>query len=177
MNATVTAVAAQFVNETVSSPTAATSTVGWYVVCIVGISLVLFTLLVCGLPVLGFVGYGIVPLSYAAMWMASLGSVAAGSLFALLQSIAMGGVPLLIVLLCIVAVVTLAVGAFHAVEWLVHMWESGAVHVPTGLVDAWDSATAWVLHLWHSGDGMLGWWNDAVAWVQHLWDSIPVYLK
>lgn len=159
---------AALLDGTAASPTAhGTSTIGWFIVSILGISVALLILFYCGLSVIGFVGYGIAPLSYAAMWMSSIGIVAAGSLFSLLQMIAMGGISVFMVLLCIIALVALAVGALEAIAWLVHLWNSGAIHVPTWLVGSWDSATAWLAHLWDS----------ATAWLAHLWDSIPVHHK
>ena len=56
---------------------------------IIGVTLVLIS--ICLLPVLGFGAAGPVAGSLAASWQASMGTVAAGSTFAFLQSAAMGG--------------------------------------------------------------------------------------
>ncbi|KAG0567126.1 hypothetical protein KC19_7G112400 [Ceratodon purpureus] len=194
-NMTATMAMAALLNETVpalNSPTVhdgAASTIGTFILCILGVSVVLLILLNLGLPLLGFVSTTIVAGSVAASWMASIGIVAAGSLFALLQSIAAGGIPILVVLLCIIAVVAVLVGAFEAIVWLIHyLMSSGSVHdIFAWLGNSWDSTTAWMAHLFHSVD-MLGWWHSILAWllqlwhsltawVPHLWNSIPVHHK
>jgi len=143
------------------------------VLLVVGISLALLILLYSGLWVFGFMDFGIALGSCAAMWMSAIGNVVAGSLYSLLQMIAMGGISVFTVLLYIVPCVVLAVGAYEIIVWLVH---SGAIHAPTWLVDSWDSATAWVLHAWDSVE-IFGWWNSFVAWVHNLWESVTDHHK
>jgi hypothetical protein len=191
-NMTMSSVAtAALLNETVpalNSPAVhgTASTIGLFFLGIAGVSLALLILLRCGLPVLGFVSGGILLGSFAAGWMSFIGVVAAGSLFALLQSIAMGGVSGVMVLLCIFALVSLVVGAFEAIVWLFHALSSSALlHTFSAwLVGYWNSASAWVHHLWSSGAllhtssaWLVGYWNSASAWVHHLWNSIPAHHK
>lgn len=143
---------------------------------ILGVSLVLVILLYAGLPVMGFVSYGIAPLSYAALWMSEIGIVAAGSLFAILQSLAMGGIPLLMVVLCIVVVVTVVVGAFEIIVWVVR---SCAIPATAWLVHSWESSTAWVVHAWGSFEKPVTWlhnlWSSVAASVCHAWDSFHIF--
>lgn len=182
---------AALLNETVpalNSPAVhgTASTIGFFFLGIVGVSLALLILLRCGLPVLGFVSGGILLGSFAAGWMSFIGVVAAGSLFALLQSIAMGGVSGAMLLLCIVALVSLVVGAFEVIVWLIHALSSSALlHTSSAwLVGYWNSGSAWVHHLWSTGAllhtfsaWLVGYWNSAFAWVHHLWNSIPAHHK
>ena len=62
------------------------------VIFFLGIFCIIFGILTwCGLPLIGFGAAGVIAGTFAAMWHASIGNVAAGGVFAILQSIGATG--------------------------------------------------------------------------------------
>lgn len=132
-----------------ASPGGTHHTVLW-ILLILG--LVLLACIPGALQCLGFAARGVVAGSFAALWQSSIAiangvGVVAGSLFAILQSIAMGGFMCAFAWLYVVialAVVAALVSIFARRDGIAAWFEAGFEHVHAFVVHAWKEILQWV---------------------------------
>ena len=182
-----------------ASPASTHHTVLWII-------LFMFLVLVACIPgalqCIGFAAEGVVAGSFAALWQSSIAiangvGVVAGSLFAILQSIAMGGFMCAVAWLYVVialAVVTALVSIFARRDEMVAWFEAGFEHAYAFVVHVWKEILEWVnvgewwakagssstyaalVSLFARRDEMAAWFEagfeHAHAFVVHVWKEI-----
>jgi hypothetical protein len=165
------------------------------------IILILFLVLLACIPgalqCLGFAAQGVVAGSFAALWQSSIAiangvGIVAGSLFAILQSIAMGGFMCAFVWLYVVialAVVAALVFIFARREEMAAWFEAGFEHAHAFVVHVWKEILQWVnVGEWWAKAGaalvsIFAWRHEMAAWfkagfehahafVVHVWKEI-----